>query len=68
MKKHMQKTGDIAILIACSMIIGSFIAFAASIVAGEYKMPHFSIGSAISWITSSPWQPCRVSGSFLLAA
>ena len=29
MKKHMQKTGDIAILIACSMIIGSFIAFAA---------------------------------------
>ena len=29
MKKHMQKTGDIVILIACSMIIGSFIAFAA---------------------------------------
>jgi membrane-associated phospholipid phosphatase len=29
MKKHMQKTGDVAILIACSMIIGSFIAFAA---------------------------------------
>ena len=29
MKKHLQKTGDVAILIACSMIIGSFIAFAA---------------------------------------
>ena len=29
MKKHMQKTGYVVILIACSMIIGSFIAFAA---------------------------------------
>ena len=41
MKKHMQKTGYVVILIACSMIIGSFIAFAALNSGGRKKKGAF---------------------------
>ena len=41
MKKHMQKTGYVVILIACSMIIGSFIAFAALTSGGRIQAAAF---------------------------
>ena len=60
MKKHMQKTGDVAILIACSMIIGSFIAFAALNSGGRIQdaatLPGvwlFFIGSLMRYLSDS---------------